>query len=95
VGERRNYWAAGRLAQISWKAGEDERRIEFQYNADGDRIEERNYRKENLERLVFREGDIEVEELYMNGQPILRARWEKGRKISEEQIRPPASGRRP
>jgi hypothetical protein len=95
VGELRNTWAEGRLAQITWKAGEDERRIEFQYNADGDRIEERNYRKGNLERLVFREGDVEVEELYMNGQPILRARWENGRKVSEERIRPPASGRRP
>ncbi|MDR3191757.1 MAG: hypothetical protein LBT87_01690 [Treponema sp.] len=92
VGELRNTWAQGRLAQITWKAGEEDRRIEFVYNADGDRIEERNYQKENLERVVFKEGDVEVEELYMNGQPILRARWENGRKVSEERIRPPASG---
>jgi hypothetical protein len=93
VGELRNTWADLRLAEISWKAGEDERRVEFRYNAKGDRIEERNYRKGNLERLVSREGDVEVEELYMNGQPILRAHWEKGRKVSEERIRPQASGR--
>jgi hypothetical protein len=89
VGELSNLWAEDRLTQVTWKAGEDERRIEYGYNADGDRIEERNYRKEDLERVVRKEGDIEVEELYMNGQPVLRARWEKGRKISEERIRLP------
>jgi hypothetical protein len=95
VGEITNIWEGNRLAQVIWKAGEDERRVEYTYNADGDRIEERNYRKENLERVVKREGDIEVEELYIDGQPILRTRWEKGRKISEERIRSPNSGRAP
>jgi hypothetical protein len=89
VGELSNAWTGDRLIWVTWKAGEDERRVEYTYNADGDRVEERNYRKGNLERLVQKEGDIEVEELYMNGQPVLRARWEKGRKISEERIRPP------
>jgi antitoxin component YwqK of YwqJK toxin-antitoxin module len=87
VGELSNIWEENRLAQVVWKAGDEERRVEYRYNADGDRIEERNYRNGNLERLVMREGDIEVEELYMDGRPILRARWEKGRKISEERIR--------
>jgi hypothetical protein len=95
VGELTNIWAGDRLAQVIWKAGEDERRVEYRYNADGDRIEERNYRKENLERRVLREGDIEVEELYMDGQLMLRARWENGRKISEERIRSSASGKAP
>jgi hypothetical protein len=95
VGELSNVWAGDRLAQVIWKAGEEERRVEYGYNADGDRMEERNYRQGNLERVVKMEGDIEVEELYMNGQPILRARWEKGRKISEERIRSPNSGRAP
>jgi hypothetical protein len=93
VGEIKNTWTGDRLTEITWKAGEDERRVEYSYNAGGDRMEERNYRKGNLERLVLWEGDIEVEELYMNGQPVLRAYWEKGRKISEERIPPPGSGR--
>jgi hypothetical protein len=93
VGELTNIWEGDRLAQVIWKAGEDERRVEYGYNADGDRIEERNYRKGNLERVVLREGDIEVEELYMDGQPVFRARWEKGRKVSEERIPSPNSGR--
>jgi hypothetical protein len=93
VGELTNVWEGDRLVRVIWKAGEDERRVEYVYNAEGDRIEERNYRKENLERLVLREGDIEVEELYIDGQPALRVRWEKGRKISEERIPLPNSGR--
>jgi hypothetical protein len=93
VGEIKNTWTGERLTEITWKAGEDERRVVYSYNAEGDRTEERNYRKGNLERLVLREGDIEVEELYMDGQPILRARWEKGRKVSEERIPPSGSGR--
>jgi hypothetical protein len=93
VGELNNTWLGDRLSRIVWKAGEDERRIEYRYNADGDRIEERNFRNGNLERVVMKEGDIEVEELYINDQPVLRVRWEKGRKISEERIRPSGSGR--
>jgi hypothetical protein len=95
LGELSNTWAGDRLTQVVWKSGEDERRVEYRYNDDGDRIEERNYQNGNLERVVLREGDIEVEELYMDGQPILRARWENGRKISEERIRSSGSGRVP
>jgi hypothetical protein len=87
LGELRNNWAGDRLASISWKAGEHERLTEYEYNEDGDRILERNYADGVLERAVRREGEQEVEELYMNGAVILRAVWEEGRKISEERVR--------
>jgi hypothetical protein len=87
IGELRNTWSGDRLTAVEWKAGEDERRAEYEYSAEGDRIVERDYRKGNLERLVRREGNRELEELYMNGALILTAVWEDGRKISEERVR--------
>jgi len=36
---------------------------------------------------VFTKGDEETEELYMDGVVVLRAYWEKGVKIKEEQVR--------
>jgi hypothetical protein len=92
IGEIRNTWSGDRLSMVEWKSfGEEsgevrgeERRSEYEYDQEGDRIAERNYRNGILERVVRREGGREVEELYMNGEMILRAIWEEGRKISEE-----------
>jgi YD repeat-containing protein len=92
AGELRNTWSGERLSRIIWKTGEEERVTEYDYNGDGDRIEERNYRNGVLERLVRVQGDREDEELYMNGELILRTRWEGGKKVYEEQVR---SGGRP
>jgi hypothetical protein len=87
LGELRNNWSGDRLASVNWKAGDNDRLTEYEYNEDGDRILERNYVNGVLERVVRREGDQEVEELYINGVVILRAIWEDGRKISEERVR--------
>ncbi|MDR1910107.1 MAG: hypothetical protein LBQ35_09375 [Spirochaetaceae bacterium] len=87
TGELINTWAGSRLESIRWSDGEDERRTEYEYNDAGDRIIERDYNRGVLERVVRREGDREIEELYMNNRVILRAIWEKGRKISEERVR--------
>jgi hypothetical protein len=84
IGEIRNTWSDDRLVSVEWKSLEEERRNEYEYDQEGDRIAERNYRNGVLERVVRREGDREVEDLYMNGVIILRAIWEGGRKISEE-----------
>ncbi|MDR0602048.1 MAG: hypothetical protein LBG42_06660 [Treponema sp.] len=83
-----NTWSGDRLTSVSWKtaAGDEERLSEFEYDAEGDRIAERNYRRGVLERAVTRSGERDIEELYMNGNVILRAVWEDGRKISEERI---------
>jgi hypothetical protein len=86
VGELRNTWSDNRLTSAFWKSGDDERRIEFEYDNDGEPVVERNFRKGVLERVVNIEGDNEIEEIYMNGNLILRAYWENGLKISEERI---------
>ncbi|MDR1239773.1 MAG: hypothetical protein LBK27_06640 [Treponema sp.] len=88
IAELINTWSGDRLSSALLKAGDVERRTEYQYNSRGDRILERNYRNGILERLVRGDGNREVEELFMNGEVILRAIWEDGRKISEERIRP-------
>jgi YD repeat-containing protein len=92
VGELRNTWSGDRLSRIAWIAEGEERVTEYDYNGEGDRIEERNYRNGVLERLVRVQGDREEEELYMNGEPVLRTFWEGGRKVREEPVRP---GERP
>jgi hypothetical protein len=82
-----NTWTGNRIAS-SLKTGDgDEQLIEYEYNDRGDRIVERNVHNGILERMVRAEGGREVEELYMNGEIVLRAIWEDGRKISEERIR--------
>ncbi|GHU07331.1 hypothetical protein FACS1894151_01480 [Spirochaetia bacterium] len=88
IGELQNTWSADRLLASRWTAGEDERLTEYEYNERGDRIAERNYNKGILERLVYKNGDEEVEELYLNGRAVLRAVWKDGRKISEQRLRP-------
>jgi hypothetical protein len=92
LGEIRNTWSGDRLLRVEWDSPQDQRRTEYDYDQEGERIEERNYAGDELERVVRREGNREVEELYMNGVPILRALWEEGRKISEERLRSPPSG---
>jgi hypothetical protein len=87
LGEIRNLWSGDRLSSVSWKAGDEERLTEYEYDDEGDRVLERNYRGGVLERVVRRAGDREIEELYMNGMVILRAIWENGRKLSEERVR--------
>jgi hypothetical protein len=87
LGELRNTWTGNRLTRVHWTSGEDERITEYEYNDEGDRILERNINRGTLERVVRIAGDREIEELYMDNQVILRAVWEKGRKISEERVR--------
>jgi antitoxin component YwqK of YwqJK toxin-antitoxin module len=87
IGELRNTWLNDRLQDVEWKSGDDERRIEFEYDRDGNPMAERNYRKGVLERTVTIDGYNEIEEIYMNGVLILRAYWENGLKISEERVR--------
>jgi hypothetical protein len=80
-------WSGDRISSVSWKTGEEERLAEFEYNEAGDRIAERDYHGGILERTLLRQGDRDVEELYLNGEVALRAVWEDGRKVSEERVR--------
>jgi hypothetical protein len=86
IGQFTNVWERDRIAQITWTSGDEERRVDFSYNAKGDRILERNYRNGELERLVRIEGEREIEELYLKNETALRAIWHNGKKISEERI---------
>ncbi|MDR1955643.1 MAG: hypothetical protein LBQ30_02170 [Treponema sp.] len=91
--EVHNTWVGDRLEGVAWKSGEDERSIEYGYDDAGDRILERDYTNGVLERLVRWDKGRETEELYLDGELVLRAIWEEGRKISEERIRPQRKGR--
>ncbi|GHV76602.1 hypothetical protein AGMMS49942_14230 [Spirochaetia bacterium] len=87
LGEVINTWSGDRLASVLWKSEDEERLVEYEYNGEGDRIFERNFRNGVLERTVRQAGEREVEELYVNGVVMLRTIWEDGRKISEERVR--------
>ncbi|MCL2382340.1 MAG: hypothetical protein FWC64_12275 [Treponema sp.] len=87
VGEFRNTWLNDRLAAVLWRSDDGEWRVEYEYNAAGDRVVERNFRQGVLERTVTRQEDgRDMEELFMNERLMLRAIWEDGLKISEERI---------
>jgi hypothetical protein len=81
-----NEWSGDRISTIRWTAGSVQGRIVFTYSG-GDRIAEEDYKNGVLERTVRLQGDEEIEEIYMNGKPILRAVWKERRKISEERLR--------
>jgi hypothetical protein len=90
VSESLQTWNGDRLVSVVWKSGNNERRTEFEYNQDNDRIMERDYNNGTLERTMQQDSagtNREIEELYLNGTPMLRAIWEDGRKVSEERLR--------
>ena len=82
-----NTWAGDRVASSVKTEDGYELLCEYEYDSSGKRIIERNFRNGVLERIVYAEGEREIEELYMNEQLILRAIWEDGRKVSEARIR--------
>jgi antitoxin component YwqK of YwqJK toxin-antitoxin module len=84
-----NTWDGDRIAAIEWVNGADKRAIRYQYNGDHERVKEENYRDGVLERDVYVQGAVEIETLYLNGKPVLRATWENGRKVSEEPVETP------
>lgn len=67
--------------------GKPARRVDYTYDAQGNRISEKDYVKGILERQVSIDGEKETEELLMDGKVVLRAYWEKGRKIREERVK--------
>ncbi|MDR0447933.1 MAG: hypothetical protein LBH07_04625 [Treponema sp.] len=81
-----NEWTGDKISAILWSAPPDKGRIVFRYSGK-DRISEENFRNDVLERKVNRQGDQEIEEIFMNGKAILRTVWEDGRKVSEEELR--------
>jgi hypothetical protein len=94
IAELRNQWSGNRLSRVIYRAPGEERITEYEYDEEGGRIRERNYRNGVLERVVHISGNRENEELYVDGELVLRTQWEGGRKIREERIRPRRSGAR-
>jgi hypothetical protein len=87
IGEVNNLWKDDRLTSVTWTAKGEDMKIEYRYNKAGDRIGEEDFRNGILERSVqLQEDGKEIENLYIDGQVILSAIWEDGRKISEERF---------
>ncbi|WP_461256629.1 hypothetical protein [Treponema sp. R80B11-R83G3] len=82
----KNTWKNGRIVKTLKTEGDTVLTAEFVYNAEGDKILERNFKDGVLERIVSTEGKMEIEELYMDDLVVLRAVWEDGRKISETRV---------
>lgn len=81
-----NTWLNDRIISTSKTEGGITSLAQFEYDASGDRILERNFKNGVLERVVTSYGKTDIEELYFNGIVILRAVWENGRKISETRV---------
>jgi hypothetical protein len=82
-----NTWKDERIISTVKEEGDNISMAEFEYDSDGDRVIERNYVNGVLERVVRTEGKTDIEELYLNGNIILQAVWEDGRKVSETRMR--------
>ena len=82
-----NIWNNDRIVSAVKKEKDRTLLVEYVYNSKGDRITERNYTDGILERVVRIEGDLEIEELYMDSVIVLTAIWENGIKITESRNR--------
>ena len=82
-----NVWLDNRIVSSKKTEGGTVLLAEYEYNQNGEKLIERNYKNGLLERLVRAEGNVDIEELFFNNVLVLRAVWEDGRKISETRIR--------
>jgi len=83
----KNTWSGNRIVAMRKTEGENEKLTEYEYDREGNQVVQRDINNGVLERQVYTQGENETEELYMNGVVVLRAYWEKGRKVKEEQVR--------
>ena len=83
----RNVWEGDRIVSIHRTADGEERLTEFEFDGEGNRVVQREILNGVMERLVRTDGPIETEELFMNGELVLIAHWEGGRKVAEERVR--------
>jgi len=82
-----NTWRNERIISTLKEEGGKVFLAEFEYDSNGDRVLEKNYTNGVLERVVRSQGKTDIEELYLNGNVILQAVWEDGRKVSETRMR--------
>jgi hypothetical protein len=82
-----NEWEKDKIASIRKKEDGHDLLTEYEYDAEGNRIIERNFKDGVIERIVHSKNNRDTEELYINGIKVLVAVWEDGRKISETRER--------
>jgi hypothetical protein len=87
LGTLTNLWDENRVRSVVWESEGDNRRVDYTFDAGGDRVNEKNYRNGTLEREVIVNGNEEVETLYLQGEAVLQAIWVDGRKIEEKSLR--------
>ncbi|MHB9295171.1 hypothetical protein PilKf_00912 [Pillotina sp. SPG140] len=80
-------WEGDNIKSVRYTTATEERRIDYVYDSEGNRIEEWNYRNGILERTVKKQDDQEVEELYIQGKVVLRAYWKGSLKVREERVK--------
>ncbi|MDR0456378.1 MAG: hypothetical protein LBH20_06820 [Treponema sp.] len=83
----KNTWLGDRIVAMRKTEGENEKLVEYEYDNGGKQVVQRDINNGVLERMVHTKGENETEELYLNGVVVMRAYWEKGRKIKEEPVR--------
>ncbi len=83
----KNTWKDNRIVKTIKTEDDKVLTAELAYNSEGEKILEKDFKNGVLERVVSKEGNTEIEELYMNNVVVLRAVWEDGRKISEIRVR--------
>jgi hypothetical protein len=84
MGDFINEWDNDRLASITWRTASEERVVKFEYDQNGDRVRESDYKDDTLEREVLYSGNRETEMLYLSGVVVLTTIWEDGKKVSEQ-----------
>jgi hypothetical protein len=82
-----NVWDENRIRSVVWESEGDTRRVDYAFDEDGERVNEKNYRNGTLEREVVVSGGEEIETLFLRGEAVLRAVWQDGRKIEEKSLR--------
>ena len=82
-----NTWRGDRIVSTTKSESGTVLATSYEYDSRGNRTRERNTKNGVLERTVRTEGQMEIEELYLDNIIVLRAVWEDGRKISETRIR--------
>ncbi|GMO26803.1 MAG: hypothetical protein Ta2F_02380 [Termitinemataceae bacterium] len=86
IGEVLYNWKGDILSSVEWHSKDDDRIVEYIYNNKKERISEKDYKNNVLERTVVLEDGKEIETLFKENKAILRAVWEEGRKISEKRL---------
>jgi hypothetical protein len=98
IGVFSNTWDENRVTVVDYKpaaspagtAPGDELKVEYTYDADANRTNEKDLRNGKLEREVSSKDGTDTEKLYIDGKQVMTAVWKNGVKVSETQSIPGA-----